>query len=74
MNRQSGGDEAKRIGLVGRLHLSICGLGGAGGSVPDLHKTFVLSAGKPFNCDACGANCNNNSQIELHMENLKKKD
>ena len=30
-NRQSGGDEAKRIGLVGRLHLSICGLGGGAG-------------------------------------------
>ena len=29
VNRQSGGDEAKRIGLVGRLHLSICGRVGA---------------------------------------------
>ena len=29
VNRQSGGDEAKRIGLVGRPHLSICGRVGA---------------------------------------------
>ena len=31
VNRQSGGDEAKRIGLVGPLHLSICGVGGGAG-------------------------------------------
>ena len=53
VNRQSGGDEAKRIGLVGRLHLSICGRVGGRGRICIKHLYCCPS--QPFCCGACSA-------------------
>ena len=53
VNRQSGGDEAKRIGLVGRLHLSICGRVGGRGRICIKHLYCWPS--QPFCCGACSA-------------------
>ena len=59
VNRQSGGDEAKRIGLVGRLHLSICGRVGGRGRICIKHL---------YCCGACCADLPVIASLELHLE------
>ena len=61
VNRQSGGDEAKRIGLVGRLHLSICGRVGGRGRICIKHLYCCPS-------QPCRADLPMIASLELHLE------
>ena len=66
VNRQSGGDEAKRIGLVGRLHLSICGRVGGRGRICIKHLYCCPS--QPFCCGACSADLPVIASLELFLK------